>query len=83
MPVDSIVNGATTSVTVTATTRLKRRLIMANPRYRLIIHHGNAVEGEVIGDPFHDEWVVVKSKDNRHTSVQMAWVTQVGSPLSD
>lgn len=56
---------------------------MANPRYRFYIHQGNAVEGEVIGDPFHDEWVVVKPKDNRHVSVQMCWVTHVGTPLSD
>lgn len=83
MPVDSIVSGVTTSVIVLATTKLRRRLIMANPRYRFYIHQGNAVEGEVIGDPFHDEWVVVKPKDNRHVSVQMAWVTHVGTPLSD
>lgn len=83
MPVDSIVNGATTSATVFAITKLPRRLIMANPRYRFYIHQGNAVEGEVIGDPFHDEWVVVKPKDNRHVSVQMCWVTHVETPLSD
>lgn len=52
---------------------------MANPRYKFFLHQGNPVEGETFGDPFNDDWVVVKRANHPITSVQMAWVTRVES----